>query len=110
MPQDQQPWLVFAKSSTLIAVQLPSAPSDNCPTHTTIFGVHSRSVSGLTSLHGNQYISCSLDGSVSKFMLSKSCESHVTPTAVEVGSASVEVMMQGLAVSDNDLFAAFLTR
>jgi hypothetical protein len=113
------PWLVFAKCSTLIAVQLPPVPSEDRPTHVTIYGVHSRSVSGLTCLHGNQFISCSLDGSVAKFALTESheshvtstgsCESHVTPTSVEIGMVCGERQMQGLAVSEHGLFAAFLT-
>ena len=111
---------MFAKSSTLIAVQLPPVPSEDRPTHITIYGVHSRSVSGLTCLHGNQFISCSLDGSVAKFTLTESHESHVTstgsheshvtPTAVEIGTVCGERQMQGLAVSEHGLFAAFLTR
>jgi hypothetical protein len=110
---------VFAKCSTLIAVQLPPVPSEDRPTHVTIYGVHSRSVSGLTCLHGNQFISCSLDGSVAKFALTESheshvtstgsCESHVTPTSVEIGMVCGERQMQGLAVSEHGLFAAFLT-
>ncbi|CAI8036013.1 hypothetical protein GBAR_LOCUS20204 [Geodia barretti] len=116
---EELPWLVFAKSSTLIAVQLPPVPSEDRPTHITIYGVHSRSVSGLTCLHGNQFISCSLDGSVAKFTLTESHESHVTstgsheshvtPTAVEIGTVCGERQMQGLAVSEHGLFAAFLT-
>ena len=101
---------MFAKFSTLVAVQLPSVPSGNGLTHITIFGVHSRSVSGLASLPGNQFVSCSLDSSVQIFTLSKSHDTHVTPTPVVVKTLSRECRVQGLAVSAHGLFLTLLSR
>ena len=92
-------------------MQLPKTTPTGTPPYTTVYGVHSRAVSGLSSLPGGQYISCSLDSSVQVFSLDQSsCDSHVTPTSVAVGTTCEESTAQGVACSDHALYSAVLTR
>ena len=101
----QNPWLVFSKVSTLVAMQLQDTVS-----YTTIYGVHSRAVSGVTALHGDQFVSCSLDSSVQIFSLNQSHDSHVTPTPVAMETVSSDCTAHGVAVSEHGLYVAVLTR
>lgn len=107
----EQPWLVFGKVSRLVAMQLPQTTSSGTPSYITIYGIHSRAVSGLTALPSNQYLSCALDGSVQTFKLNQlSHDSHVTPTPVTMETVSDESSAHGVVSSNHGLYIAVLTR
>lgn len=96
-------------------MQLQTPPSPNkMPSYTTVCGVHSRAVSGLTALHGNQYISCALDSSVQTFSLpNESHDGHVIPTPVTMEtypslSGNAQRSAHGLAASEHGLLVAVL--
>ena len=113
----QKPWLVFNKVSRLIAMQLQTPPTPNkVPSYITVCGVHSRAVSGLACLHGNQYISCALDSSIQTFTLpTESHDCHVIPTPVTMEtypplSGNAQRSSQGLATSEHGLLVAVITK
>ena len=101
----------------LVAMQLPSmsVPPNMPLLYTTIYGVHSRAVSGLASVPGNQFISCALDSSVQTFKLDQSHDSHVIPSPVAMEtyttlSSDAQRTAHGVVVSEYGLYVAVLTR
>ena len=117
-------WFIFNKTHYIIIlpVILSSSFSISTLPYTLINGIHTMPVTGLSLLHNNDIISCSVDGTVQSFslpvslnddnhMTTSSHKCHMTDVSISVTSvaltpAKFPLTCHGISSSKNSIFAA----